>query len=109
MGFGRQKRKWTSNLCMPRRKKESIPENVIYSASVAQLCVIDELKRAVKWHHPDGFRLWLKKYFDLSGTKTSPEASRVIVALKGLIRSQKKCKGCAWKFDIPGPAPEVSA
>jgi hypothetical protein len=101
LGFGRKKRKWTCNLCMPRKKREGIPENVIYPASPSQLGLIDELKKAVKWNHPDGFRLWLKKYFDLTEIKTSPEASLVIVALKGLIRSQKKCTGCVWKQGIP--------
>jgi len=99
MGFGRQKRKWTCTLCMPhQRKKKPIPEGTIYDASGSQLALIGELRAAIKWKAENGFSHWLLKYFGLTEIETSPEASRVITALKGLARSQKRCCDCEHKF-----------
>jgi hypothetical protein len=91
MGFGRPKRKWTCTLCAPhQRERGPIPKETIYPASAGQLFLINELTKAVKWKAEDGYRRWLFKYFALTEIKWSPEASSVITALKGLLRSQHK-------------------
>jgi hypothetical protein len=103
MGFGRPKQKRTCTLCMPKqRERRPIPKDVILSASPAQLALIDELRKAVKWRAADGYRRWLLKYFALAEIKWSTEASPVITALKGLLRSQHKYCDCPHKFEIPG-------
>jgi len=103
MGFGRPKRKFVCTLCMPhQRDRRPIPKGVILPVSPAQLGLIDELQKAVKWKARDGFKRWLFKYFTLVEVKWSPEASVVITALKGLLRSQHKYCDCPHKFQIPG-------
>ncbi|MGA2108357.1 MAG: regulatory protein GemA [Syntrophorhabdales bacterium] len=103
-GFGKKKRKWTCGLCAPRPKdSRPIPKDVIYPASPSQLAVIDALQKAVKWGHPDGYSLWLSKYFRLSKVEWSPQATQVITALKGLLRSQKQaCAGCPFAAQMKG-------
>ena len=79
MGFGRPKKKWSCTLCMPhQRDRRPIPKGVILPASPAQLGLIDELQKAVKWKARDGFKKWLFKYFALTEIKWSTEASPVI-------------------------------
>jgi hypothetical protein len=103
LGFGKKKRRWTCGYCAPRPKGKPIPKDVIYPASRAQLAVIDELQKAVKWKHLDGYRRWLDKYFHLDKIEWSPQASAVIVALKGLLRSQKQaCGGCPFAGHVKG-------
>ena len=103
LGFGRPKRKFVCTLCMPhQRSRRPIPKDMILTASQGQLGLIDELRAAVKWKARDGYRRWLFKYFGLKEIVTSPSASSVITALKGLLRSQHKYCDCPHKFQIPG-------
>jgi len=103
LGFGKKKRKWTCTLCHPRPRRNDIPDGTIYPVSLGQEIVIRVLKDKVRWNHPQGYERWLLKYFGLTVIQTSLDASRVITALKGLLRSQKTCTGCAWKFTIEAP------
>ena len=104
LGFGKKKRKWTCGLCAPRpRKGKPIPSDVIYAASPAQLAVIDDLQKVVRWSDSAGYSLWLRRYFHLSEIKLSPDATKVIVALKGLLRSEKKaCGDCPFVAQVKG-------
>lgn len=105
LGFGKEpKRKFDCWYCKPRPKDtRPIPEGVIYPVSSAQLAVIDELSRAIAWSDPAGFEKWLAKYFHISKVEWSPQASAVIVALKGLLRSRKqKCGGCPFVGQLKG-------
>jgi hypothetical protein len=105
LGFGKEpKRKFNCWYCTPRpRDTRPIPEGVIYPVSSAQLAVIDELSKAVKWNDPAGFAKWLLKYFSISKIEWSPQASAVIVGLKGLLRSRKqKCSGCPFVGQLKG-------
>ncbi len=103
LGFGRPKHKWSCTLCMPKqREKRPIPKDIVYPASPGQVALIYELQKAVKWKVEDGYRRWLLKYFALTEVKWSPEATVVITALKGLLRSQHKFCDCRHKFQVPG-------
>ena len=103
MGFGKHKQKWTCTLCMPKHREiRPIQKETIYPASLAQLGVICELRKAVKWKSADGYSRWLFKYLGLTEVRWSPEATAVIVALKGVLRSQKQCCDCPHKFQIHG-------
>jgi hypothetical protein len=89
-------------LCAPRPKRDAIPDNTIYLVSPQQLVKIEHLREDIRWHKHDGFERWLKKYFGLDKIKLSIEASAVIEGLKGLLRSQNKCK-CTWNYEDKGP------
>ena len=96
IGFLKAKRKWTCTLCKPRERKavDTSP------ASPGQRVLLQALADSVKWHHEMTFKTWLLRYFGIEEVSTGDDASRVIVALKGLIRSQKKrCQDCAWRFE----------
>jgi len=102
LGFGHVKRKYTCLLCSPRPNKDApIPKDVVYPVSGAQLAVIDEFQKRVKWRDPEGFKKWLSKYFGIAEVTTSPQATRVITALQGLLRSQKQaCGACPFKSGL---------
>lgn len=91
LGFMPKERVKTCTFCAPRPPRETIPTNVVYSASPGQLSVIKRLRDDIRWQAVDGFTRWLKRYFGIIEIKTSIEASQVIYALKGLWRSQHKC------------------
>lgn len=96
IGFLKTKRKWTCTLCKPRARKTDDTSTV----SPGQRVLLQALADSVKWDHEKAFKTWLSRYFGITEVATGDDASRVIVALKGLIRSQKKrCQGCAWRFE----------
>jgi len=97
IGFLKAKRNWTCTLCKPRARKPGDTSTV----SPGQRVLLRALADSVKWGHETAFKTWLSRYFGIEEVATGDDASRVIVALKGLRRSQKKrCQGCAWRFDI---------
>ena len=97
IGFLKAKRKWTCTLCKPRARKPGDTSHI----SPGQRVLLQTLTDSVKWGHETAFKAWLSWYFGIAEVATGDDASRVIVALKGLIRSQKKrCHGCTWQFDI---------
>jgi len=91
IGFMPVKRK-TCTFCAPRPRREVIPTSIVYPASPQQLAKIKRLRDDITWRTVDGFKGWLRRYFDIREIKTSVEASQVIYALLGLWRSQHKCK-----------------
>lgn len=70
------------------RQRGRLPGNVVMLVSVAQLGMIEALKREIKWEYADGYDRWLKKYLKAPAVRTSKEAWRVIEGLKGLLRNQ---------------------
>ncbi|MBP7527548.1 MAG: hypothetical protein KA801_06480 [Syntrophorhabdaceae bacterium] len=97
IGFRKNKRKWTCTLCKPRTRKTGDVSPV----SPGQQVLLQTLIDRVKWSHEKAFKAWLSRCFGITDVATGDDASRLIVALKGLIRSQKKrCHGCTWQFDI---------
>jgi hypothetical protein len=78
-------------LCVPRTKRDPIPENVIYPVSPGQSAKIKQLKESIKWFTVDGFTAWLLRYFNIKKIQTSAEASAVIWALLKLWRNQRRC------------------
>lgn len=97
MGFGKAKKKWTCTLCKPRQRDGSKREPV----SPSQRALLQTLSDRVLWGQETTFKTWLKRYFGITDITTGGDASIIIVALKGLIRSQKgNCRGCTWRFDI---------
>jgi len=99
LGFGKAKRKWTCTLCMPRARETGADGTAPVPVSQAQLAVLDTLKNVVKWVHQNGFEAWLSRYFSLTEITWGRDASAVITALKGLIRSQKK--RCCYPAHYP--------
>ncbi|MGD0230834.1 MAG: hypothetical protein ABSC19_10805 [Syntrophorhabdales bacterium] len=83
-----------------QRDRKPIPKETIFPASPAQLAVIDEVRKAVKWKAADGYSRWLFKYFGLTEVRLSPEATVVIVSLKGLLRSQHRYCDCPHKLQV---------
>jgi hypothetical protein len=81
-------------LCAPRASRLPLPENVIKLASVWQMDEIERLRALVRWQYEDGYERWLRKFVKVSVIKLSPQASRAIEGLKGIIKSQNKC-ACA--------------
>jgi hypothetical protein len=97
IGFLKPKRKWTCALCKPRERDGSKSGPV----SDGQRALLQTLKDRVRWSPETTFESWLKGRFGITGITCGGDASIVIVALKGLIRSQKgRCRGCSWRFDI---------
>jgi hypothetical protein len=92
LGFQPWSRKKRCTFCAPRPRRDKIPENVVYTASPQQLALIRRLRDDIRWYTVDGFKGWLKRYFGLTEIKVSTDASMVITALKGLWRSQHKCR-----------------
>ncbi len=80
--------------CAPRTPGVPLPANVVVLASPGQLRMIEHLAADIKWHHWDGYRRWLRKYFKVDEVRTSPDASAVIEALKDMWKRQN---GCACK------------
>ena len=83
-------------LCTPRVRRPKPPENVFYLVSEGQLERIRHLREDLRWRHPDGFNLWLGKYFKIERIRLSIEASAIIEALKHMVcdqnrRDEKKC------------------
>jgi hypothetical protein len=96
IGFLKAKRKWTCTLCKPRARKACDTSSV----SPGQRVLLQTLTDSVKWDHETAFKTWLSRCFSITEVATGDDASRIIIALKGLIRSQKKrCQGCAWLFE----------
>ncbi len=91
LGFQPQEKRKTCTFCAPRPRRERIPEDVVYPASPGQLALIRRLREDIRWYTADGFKGWLRRYFDMTEIRLSTEASMVITALKGLWRSQHKC------------------
>lgn len=92
LGFRPLSRKRACTFCAPRPPRDKIPEDVVYSASPQQLAMIRRLRDDIRWYTVDGFKGWLRRYFGLTEIKVSTDASMVITALKGLWRSQHKCR-----------------
>ncbi len=91
LGFQPQDRRRVCTFCAPRPRREKIPEGVVYTASPQQLALIRRLKEDIRWYTVDGFKGWLRRYFGITEIRFSTDASMVIIALKGLWRSQHKC------------------
>ena len=94
--LGFRKKRTKCNLCTPRVKRPKPPENVFYLVSEEQLAKIQHLKEDIKWRHPDGFNLWMRKYFKIERIRLSIEGSVIIEALKHMVcdqnrRDAKKC------------------
>lgn len=98
LGFQPQERKKVCAFCLPRPQREKIPEGVVYAASPRQLALIRRLRDDIRWYGADGFNNWLRRYFGITEIKVSTDASMVITALKGLWRSQHKCR-CSLMTD----------
>ena len=94
LGF-KLKPKRICGLCAPRPRRDKLPDNVTMMVSRQQMLMVQHLKQDVVWKTRDGYNRWLMKYFGLTVIKTSIEASHVIEALKGLLKSQNKCN-CRW-------------
>lgn len=92
LGFRAQGKNTTCTFCAPRPKREKISEDVVYTASPRQLALIRRLKDDIRWYTADGFQGWLKRYFNITEISLSTDASMVITGLKGLWRSQHKCR-----------------
>lgn len=92
LGFRPRIREKMCTFCTPRPRRGKIPEGVVYTASPQQIALIRRLRDDIRWYTADGFKGWLKRYFGLTEIKVSTDASMVITALKGLWRSQHKCR-----------------
>ena len=91
-GFKPLRRQKRCTFCAPRPPRETIPTNIVYPVSDQQMAMIQRIRDDIRWGTSDGFIRWLKKYFGIIEIKTSIQASQAIYALKGLWRSQHKCK-----------------
>jgi hypothetical protein len=101
IGFGKPHKKWTCTFCASRPLVANSHQSVARGATPAQLSVVNILKDAVVWNQSQGFEKWLLKRFGLKEIKHGQDASVIIMALKGIIRVQKKrCAGCKWLSDV---------
>jgi len=81
----------------PRRPKKKKPSGrkpipgVIYPISTGQRQRIAGLAAQIRWQYEDGFNRWCKKRFGFSEPLTSPQATKVIEALKAMTaRARRK-------------------
>lgn len=70
-----------------RARRQQAP-NLIYAVSPQQLHELERLKADVNWRHQNGFLGLVKKVIKKEKIITGLDASKMIEALKGIIRRQ---------------------
>lgn len=80
-------------------KQEAKDKGVAIMITPRQVDKINVLCSLIKWRKEDGYRLWLKKFFNLSVVASEWDAQRVIEGLKKMFENQMKAAGgVEWMY-----------